>query len=303
LYGFPPFNADTPHHIFENILHHRLEWHEDSVSFSYEVLDLMKKLLNADANQRLGARGAQEVKAHPWFKDVPWNTLNTEPPNFVPKVQKMEDTEYFDGRGVQEQTFEEEPEQDASGLAQVPRTNSKKHLNQDDKSGNKSSKLKDVDFGGFMYKNLPLLEKANQKLVEKLQSGLTSADKLKTRSLLQLRQSASPSTVAEVQLTNLMRSFSLKEGRSRTVSGGDASDVDSPPSPKVDPPVPRRPRRLSAPFRSRNASEGSRKPPNLSPLASFALTRGSLKSYSLPKSSVEPPNPPPATLDVLIAVS
>lgn len=37
--------------------------------------------------KRLGAkRGAEDIKAHPWFKDLDFNMLRHEPPPFVPQA-------------------------------------------------------------------------------------------------------------------------------------------------------------------------------------------------------------------------
>ena len=40
-----------------------------------EVKDLIKSLLKKDADKRLGAKGSDEIKNHPWFADVDFNKL------------------------------------------------------------------------------------------------------------------------------------------------------------------------------------------------------------------------------------
>ncbi|XP_071731596.1 uncharacterized protein [Rutidosis leptorrhynchoides] len=42
---------------------------------SPEAADLIDQLLTEDPNQRLGARGTIEVKQHPFFRDINWDTL------------------------------------------------------------------------------------------------------------------------------------------------------------------------------------------------------------------------------------
>lgn len=42
----------------------------DEDSMSPECKDLIDKLLSMDFNKRLGAKGAQEIKGHPWFKST-----------------------------------------------------------------------------------------------------------------------------------------------------------------------------------------------------------------------------------------
>ena len=59
--GNPPFNADSPEEIFENILDRRIEWpDEDDEDMSPECRDLIDKLLNPDRDRRIGHRGAGE---------------------------------------------------------------------------------------------------------------------------------------------------------------------------------------------------------------------------------------------------
>lgn len=43
--------------------------------FSLEVIDLLKKLLQVDDSARLGCKGADSIKSHPWFKDMDWECL------------------------------------------------------------------------------------------------------------------------------------------------------------------------------------------------------------------------------------
>ncbi|KAL7584512.1 hypothetical protein Lser_V15G43848 [Lactuca serriola] len=42
---------------------------------SPDAQNLIDQLLTEDPNQRLGARGATEVKQHPYFRDIKWDTL------------------------------------------------------------------------------------------------------------------------------------------------------------------------------------------------------------------------------------
>ena len=64
---------------------------------SEEAWDLINKLLTIDPEQRLGANGAAEVKAHPFFNGVNWGTLLEQEAVFIPKVKNDSDTSYFDG--------------------------------------------------------------------------------------------------------------------------------------------------------------------------------------------------------------
>lgn len=39
---------------------------------------------------------AEDLKAHRWFRDIPWDRLHLIPPPFVPQISGLEDTHYFD---------------------------------------------------------------------------------------------------------------------------------------------------------------------------------------------------------------
>jgi len=95
LTGVPPFNADTPEDIFDRILRHDLIWPEE---MEPEARDIIDKLLNPDASQRLGHNGADEVKAHPFFAGINWDTLLQENREdiFVPHLDNPEDTSYHE---------------------------------------------------------------------------------------------------------------------------------------------------------------------------------------------------------------
>ena len=63
-------------------------------------IDLISKLLTVNPKQRLGngPNDAEDIKAHPYFKDVDWNKyLKREiTPPFVPKLKNDQDLRYFD---------------------------------------------------------------------------------------------------------------------------------------------------------------------------------------------------------------
>ncbi|XP_057446894.1 probable serine/threonine protein kinase IREH1 isoform X2 [Lotus japonicus] len=62
LVGIPPFNAEHPQTIFDNILNRKIPWPAVPEEMSPEAHDLIDRLLTEDPNQRLGARGASEVR-------------------------------------------------------------------------------------------------------------------------------------------------------------------------------------------------------------------------------------------------
>ncbi|GAX76983.1 hypothetical protein CEUSTIGMA_g4430.t1 [Chlamydomonas eustigma] len=97
--GIPPFNADSPEEIFENILDRRIAWPDpEDDDMSEECRDLIEKLLISDKDKRLGHRGAGEIKMHPWFKDVDWSNLARSKAAFIPKLDNELDTSFFQSK-------------------------------------------------------------------------------------------------------------------------------------------------------------------------------------------------------------
>lgn len=203
LYGVPPFHADTPEEVFDNILHRRIAWpDEDEYSeISLEAKDLINKLIQLDPKDRLGANrddkypsGGAEIQAHPWFSEINWSTLLEDEAQFVPNPENPEDTEYFDARGATLQSFPEEledqvsppgppgarPEErphDALFKHRSQTAGAKRglmplsipaHIARDSRTRRLSEPVLADDFGNFTYKNLPVLEKANKDILEKM---------------------------------------------------------------------------------------------------------------------------------------
>eukprot|EP00160_Parvularia_atlantis_P008745 Unigene1802_Nuclearia_a/m.5642 Unigene1802_Nuclearia_a/g.5642 ORF Unigene1802_Nuclearia_a/g.5642 Unigene1802_Nuclearia_a/m.5642 type:complete len:346 (-) Unigene1802_Nuclearia_a:68-1105(-) len=79
LVGIPPFFDDTFEATYVNILTRELVWPEDMSPLARDLID---RLLTVDPNERLGAKGAAEVKAHPFFRDIDWENLATTSPAY-----------------------------------------------------------------------------------------------------------------------------------------------------------------------------------------------------------------------------
>ncbi|KAF2315753.1 hypothetical protein GH714_040290 [Hevea brasiliensis] len=99
LVGIPPFNAETPQQIFDNIMNRDIPWPRVPEEMSFEACDLINKLLTENPIQRLGATGAKEVKQHPFFGDINWDTLARQKAMFIPTADAY-DTSYFMSRYI-----------------------------------------------------------------------------------------------------------------------------------------------------------------------------------------------------------
>ncbi|KAM3752423.1 hypothetical protein ACB098_03G017400 [Castanea mollissima] len=62
---------------------------------SYEAQDLIIRFLMHDPEERSGASGSAEVKAHPFFRGVNWDSLALQKAAFVPQPDSGDDMSYF----------------------------------------------------------------------------------------------------------------------------------------------------------------------------------------------------------------
>ncbi|KAK6130028.1 hypothetical protein DH2020_036250 [Rehmannia glutinosa] len=136
LVGYPPFYSDEPMSTCRKIVNWRtyLKFPEEA-KLSLEAKDLICKLL-CNVEQRLGTRGAQEIKAHPWFKGIEWNKLYQMTAAFIPEVNDELDTQNFE-------KFDESDNQVMSAAKSGP--------------WRKMLSSKDVNFMGYTYKNFEIV--------------------------------------------------------------------------------------------------------------------------------------------------
>ncbi|KAL3417590.1 response regulator receiver RIM15p [Phlyctema vagabunda] len=296
LYGYPPFHAETPDKVFENILARRISWPDEADDeVSDEAKDLMNKMLCMDPRQRLGVNnddkfpcGGAEIRAHPWFEGVEWDKLLEDDAQFVPAPENPEDTEYFDTRGATLQSFAEEMEDQMSPIGSTPgadyperphdalsrvrtQVNSlgiKRGLMplhipphvRDMKTRRLSEPVAVDDFGNFAFKNLPVLEKANKDVIQKLRAEAMAAQNKPT---ILSPGSSAPSSATSPQPTlegspiipmPLQRTMSSAKAINRPSSPSGLSQTNSSPSRQSQPSSP-----LLVSFVAGQNGEGRRK--------------------------------------------
>lgn len=140
LIGYPPFYSDEPMSTCRKIVNWRnhLRFPEE-VKISPEAKDLISRLL-CNVEQRIGTKGAHEIKAHPWFKGVQWDKLYQMEAAFIPEVNDELDTQNFE-------KFDEP--------ASPMETSSKCG------PWRKMLPSKDVNFVGYTYKNFEIVNDPN----------------------------------------------------------------------------------------------------------------------------------------------
>lgn len=270
LYGRPPFNADTPDEVFNNILTRNIQWPDsEDHEVSEEAKDLMNRLMCLDPKDRLGSNkdekypsGGDEIKAHPWFEGVSWDTLREDEASFIPLSENPEDTEYFDARGATMENFAAEFEDQQSSPAQTPGADypdrphdalsrvrnqinnaAKRNLMplhipphvRDARSRRLSEPVVADDFGNFQFKNLPVLEKANKDVIQKLRADAMHAQAKSAAggnsSAAAVSSSPGPSLDSSPMLPMpLKRTLSANKSGNRPQSPSLLSQTDSSPS-------------------------------------------------------------------------
>jgi serine/threonine kinase 38 len=132
LVGYPPFFADDSTVTCQKILH----WKKTLVipaeaNLTDEATDLILRLI-CDHEDRLGKNGATEIKEHPWFADVDWDSIKNSDAPFSPDVSSPTSAENFD-------KFKEEEPFFSSSQSRFAKQKV-------------SRKKKDLDFVGYTYK-------------------------------------------------------------------------------------------------------------------------------------------------------
>ncbi|RWR82339.1 serine/threonine-protein kinase tricorner-like protein [Cinnamomum micranthum f. kanehirae] len=96
LVGYPPFYSDEPMATCRKIVNWRshLKFPEEAM-LSPEAKDLISILL-CNVEKRLGGKGADEIKAHPWVEGVQWHRLYHMEAAFIPEVNDELDTQNFE---------------------------------------------------------------------------------------------------------------------------------------------------------------------------------------------------------------
>ncbi|CAH2051148.1 unnamed protein product, partial [Thlaspi arvense] len=136
LVGYPPFYSDDPMSTCRKIVNWKshLKFPEEAI-LSREAKDLINSLL-CSVRRRLGSKGADEIKAHPWFETVDWDTIFDMDAAFVPEVNDDLDTQNFE-------KFDESESQTQTSSKSGP--------------WRKMLSSKDINFVGYTYKNFEIV--------------------------------------------------------------------------------------------------------------------------------------------------
>lgn len=168
LVGYPPFYSEEPMSTCRKIVNWRnhLKFPEEA-KLSVEAKDLIRKLL-CNVEQRLGTKGAHEIKSHTWFKGTEWDRLYQVEAAFKPEVKDELDTQNFE-------KFEELGTSQSSS-----------------KSGpwRKMLPSKDVNFVGYTYKNYEIVNNDHDMPSVELRKKSTAPKRPTIKSLFEIPDSS-----------------------------------------------------------------------------------------------------------------
>jgi serine/threonine protein kinase len=102
LVGYAPFCSKETSEVCYKVLNWKKYLKIPSkIKISREAEDLIMKLIN-NSNERLGLRGSEEIKSHPFFKGIDWNNIRNTKAPFIPKLKNDYDNSYFETYKIKE---------------------------------------------------------------------------------------------------------------------------------------------------------------------------------------------------------
>jgi len=120
LVGYAPFHADEPLATCRKIVRYEKYFKIPPANkLSKQSVDLMNSLV-CPSHRRLGW---DKIVQHPWFKNIPWNNLQSMKPPFVPDLKNKADSKYFDE--VVEETMELNGQLKQSGYSSTAQDNNR----------------------------------------------------------------------------------------------------------------------------------------------------------------------------------
>lgn len=147
LIGWPPFCSETPHETYRKIIN----WQEsliipDDIHLLPEAEDLIRSLLTS-SDKRLGRHdGANEIKQHPFFRGVDWDTIRRVDAPFIPKLRSITDTRFF-------------PTDELEHVSTEPAMIAANATQQENKDGKNTNE--DLPFIGYTYSRFDYLTRKN----------------------------------------------------------------------------------------------------------------------------------------------
>ncbi|EAX97672.1 AGC family protein kinase [Trichomonas vaginalis G3] len=190
--GIPPFHRDTESMTLEAVITGRYEPIEDC---SPELNDFITRLLDPDPERRLGAKGIEELKNHPWI------TMESDEPEevpFVPSLSSPVDTNYFMSR----YEFSEDDEKDIRSDMQAAQA-AVEAKDEESKKDKKVPALRKRNRSGTVSKKKDELHNFEVVGIDQLGLQNQEAARLARRRSRAISDSFAPQSPMTIRLTNI----------------------------------------------------------------------------------------------------
>jgi len=152
LAGFPCFyvnsedGGDPTTTTYDKILNWRANLDQvlDEVQVSHAAVSLIRRFL-CEPEKRIGAKGLDELKSHPFFKGFDWDNIRSKQGPIIPQIEDPLDTQNFPD-------YEIDSTERKEALAEMAQQEERDK--KFPKWGGRRLCPNDIPFIGFTYKNL-----------------------------------------------------------------------------------------------------------------------------------------------------
>ncbi|KAH6563038.1 hypothetical protein BASA50_002666 [Batrachochytrium salamandrivorans] len=109
LFDEVPFYSESLVETYGKIMDHKKHF---AFPDDIEISDVCKSFIQGlicSADVRLGRNGIGDIKNHPWFEGICWETIHESTAPFVPELSGPEDTRYFEDEENESKKFAKKP--------------------------------------------------------------------------------------------------------------------------------------------------------------------------------------------------
>ncbi|KAH8675710.1 kinase-like domain-containing protein [Xylariales sp. PMI_506] len=109
------------------------QWYQNqckTTTYSAQSMNTLQNCRHNKMGRAVYTHDAEDIKAHKWFRDIPWDRLHTISPPFVPQISSLEDTHYFDDEDTVSDWSESQPEASSDDDSQLLQDSSDPHPSQ-----------------------------------------------------------------------------------------------------------------------------------------------------------------------------
>ncbi|KAM4043806.1 microtubule-associated serine/threonine-protein kinase 1-like [Anomaloglossus baeobatrachus] len=110
LFRYEPFTGASQREIVRRIVYDEIPWTFDDYCPPQKAKELITELLRKNPAHRLGTGGANEIKMHPFLRDLDFGNLLSQKPLFIPNLKSDEDIRYFNTHSMKYEHMDSDEE-------------------------------------------------------------------------------------------------------------------------------------------------------------------------------------------------